>query len=208
MKKIEYVALLIIFISASFLFYFTTDGFTAFTIEQQRIQDLKEQKPKIHNVQVTDHLGESYQFSDFNKQYKLITFIYTSCSTACPQMETNMQRVYDQMDMTKHKDELIFMSITFDRERDTVDVLNKYATYFDADGTTWKMLRTKSEDGLQQLLDQYGVTVIPDGDADFQHNTSFYLIAPDGTLEEVLNFKDVEGTVDTLEAVLRKGGTS
>ena len=36
----------------------------------------------------------------------------------------------------------------------------------------------------------YGVTVIPEGDADYQHNTSFYILNPEGRLIEVLDYKD------------------
>ncbi|WP_411843644.1 SCO family protein [Salinicoccus sp. HZC-1] len=188
------------------LFYVTTNGFTAFTLEAQRIQDLKSAPPEFPNIEVVDNNGRSYDFDTFRGKHIFMTFIYTSCATACPEMEANMKRVYENIDAEQYKEDLVFLSMSFDTERDTVEVLDRYAGYFDADGETWRMLRVPALGDLEDILKTYGVTVIPEGDADFQHNTSFYLIEPDGRLGEVLDYRDVEAASDVLVRRMEGGG--
>lgn len=175
-----------------------TDGYTTFTIEGKRINTLKEAPPEIPNITVQDNKDRTYHFEEFEGKYMFMTFIYTNCSTVCPQMEVNMQEVFETLDMEKYKDDLVFLSISFDTERDTVEVLDRYAQYFNVDGDNWRMLRVPDDDDLEGLLDLYGVTVIPEGSSDFQHNTSFYLIKPDGQLLDVLDFREPQEAVQAI----------
>ena len=66
------------------------------------------------------------------------------------------------------------------------------------------MLRVPDDKELEKLLSVYGVTVIPEGDADYQHNTSFYILNPEGRLIEVLDYKDPETAAEILEKYLRE----
>lgn len=207
MKKDLIISGIIGFLGIILLFV-TTNGFTAFTLEQQRLQDLKAQPPAFPDVEVVDQSGDVYNFDAFQGKHVFMTFIYTSCSTACPEMTSNMKHVYDLMDAQYFEDDVVFLSISFDTERDTVEVLERYAGYFNADGETWKMLRVPDDEELNELLSAYGVTVIPEGDADYQHNTSFYVLKPDGQLGEVLDFKDVDGAAARLIEVIEEGAAS
>ena len=186
------------------LLFFTTNGFTAFTMEQQRVQDLQAQPPEFPDVEVVDQTGESYNFREFENKHVLMTFIYTSCAAACPEMSTNMKHVFELTEDKYFEDDLVFLSISFDTKRDTVEVLGRYAEYFNADAESWKMLRVPDDKELEKLLSVYGVTVIPEGDTDYQHNTSFYILNPEGRLIEVLDYKDPETAADILEKYLRE----
>lgn len=191
------------------LLFFTTNGFTAFTLEQQRLQDLQAQPPEFPDIEVVDHAGETFNFNDLEGRYIFMTFIYTSCASACPEMSSNMKVVYEKIDDKYFEENLLFLSVSFDTKRDTVEVLNRYAEYFKADAKSWKMLRVPDDEELETLLGTYGVTVIPEDDADFQHNTSFYILSPDGRLTEVLDFKEPDAASDILTKLLEEQeGTS
>ena len=201
MKKDFVISGVILFLGGLLLFL-STNGFTAFTMEAQRLQDLKDRPPEFPNIEVVDNKGREYDFDEFEGKHMLMTFIYTSCATACPEMSSNMKYVYDMIDPALYEDDLVFLSVSFDTERDTVEVLDRYAGYFEADGESWRMLRVPDEDDLEDILDMYGVTVIPEGDTDYQHNTSFYLIEPDGRLGEVLDYREIDHAAETIvEAV-------
>lgn len=204
MKK-DIISIIVILLLGGLLFYISTDGFRIYTIEAERIESLKSEKPEFPDVDVVDNTGRAYPFDEFQGKYILMTFIYTSCETACPMMEANMKAVYDTFDASAYGDDLVFLSTSFDTERDTVEVLDRYADYFDADGETWRMLRVPEARDLDAVLDTYGVTVIPEGDADYQHNTSFYLIGPDGSLVEVLDYRDIDGAVQALDRHVGEG---
>lgn len=205
MKKELIISGVILFLGG-LLIFFSTSGFSAFTIEQERLNELKEQPPEFPNIEVVDNKGRAYNFDEFEGKHMLMTFIYTSCATACPEMSSNMKYVYDMIDAGQYQDDLVFLSISFDTERDTAEVLDRYAGYFDADGETWRMLRVPDEDDLAGILEMYGVTVIPEGDTDYQHNTSFYLIEPDGRLGEVLDYRDVDHAAETVVRAVEAGG--
>lgn len=186
------------------LLFFTTNGFTSFTMEQQRLQDLQAQPPEFPDIEVVDHKGETFNFNDFEGRHIFMTFIYTSCASACPEMSSNMKIVYEKTDELYFEEDLIFLSVSFDTKRDTVEVLNRYAEYFNADAESWKMLRVPDDRELETLLSTYGVTVIPEDDADFQHNTSFYILGPDGRLAEVLDYKEPDDAADALTKLLEE----
>lgn len=65
------------------------------------------------------------------------------------------------------------------------------------------MVTPTSDKDLKKILDTYGVIVIPDGDNNFQHNTSFYLIKPDGKLHSVMKFQDIDSTTETVQQALK-----
>lgn len=204
MKK-EWLYRTILIIFGLLFLMLATDGYTTFTIEGKRLNELREAPPQIPNITVQDNQDRTYHFDEFEGKYMFMTFIYTNCSTVCPQMEVNMQEVFETLDMEKYKDDLVFLSISFDTERDTVEVLNRYADYFNVDGEYWRMLRVPDDEDLETLLDMYGVTVIPEGDADFQHNTSFYLIKPDGQLLDALSYREPQEAVQTIVETIEAG---
>src|SRR5690625_6783544 len=76
----------VILVLGGLLLFFSTSGFTAFTMEAQRLQDLKAQPPEFPNIEVVDNKGREYNFDEFEGKHMLMTFIYTSCATACPEM--------------------------------------------------------------------------------------------------------------------------
>lgn len=204
MKK-EWLYRIVLIVFGLLFLMFATDGYTTFTIEGKRLNELREAPPQIPNITVQDNKDREYHFDEFEGKYMFMTFIYTNCSTACPQMEASMQEVYETIDMDKYEDDLVFLSISFDTERDTVEVLDRYASYFNVDGDNWRMLRVPDDEDLQNLLDMYGVTVIPEGSSDFQHNTSFYLIKPDGQLLDTLNYREPQEAVQILQDTIEVG---
>jgi protein SCO1 len=82
------------------LFYIGTDGFRAFTAETARVNQLMEDRPRFPDVTLEDSKGRIYPISEFEGKYVLITFLYTSCTTVCPQLEMNMSQVYDLVPST------------------------------------------------------------------------------------------------------------
>src|SRR5699024_12681010 len=76
-------------------------------------------------------------------KYVFMTFFYTSCSTVCPQLEMNVKEVYNQVPETYLEEDVVFLSVSFDPDRDTPEVLEKYRDYFETDEDEWLMARVK-----------------------------------------------------------------
>ncbi|MEH7385839.1 SCO family protein [Bacillus sp. JJ1521] len=184
------------------LFYTGTDGFQAFTAETARVNQLIEEKPAFPDVTLEDGEGRTYPISEFQDKYVFITFLYTSCTTVCPQLELNMAQVYEQIPQEYIGKDIIFLSISFDPTRDDPATLNKYRTYFGSDGETWRMARITEEAELKNLLDEFGVIVIPDGRGNFTHNSAFYLVDPNGLLMDVMDYREIDEAATKVISIL------
>nr|WP_231689629.1 SCO family protein [Bacillus sp. FJAT-27245] len=187
------------------LFYVGTDGFRAFTAEDARVERLKADKPAFPGVTLEDSMGRTYPFSEFKGKHVFITFLYTSCGTVCPELERNMGEVYTKLPERYLGKEIVFLSISFDPERDTPERLDKYKNMFDSDGETWRMARIADQAELDSLLKEFGVIVIPDGEGNFAHNSAFYLVDPEGNLADVMDYKLTDEAARKVLGILGKG---
>src|SRR4051812_38411621 len=89
------IAIFLVLLFGVGLFYIETDGFQAYTAETARVNQLMEDQPKFPDVTLEDSKERKYGISEFKDKYVFITFIYTACTTVCPQLEVNMSKVYD-----------------------------------------------------------------------------------------------------------------
>ncbi|MED4015582.1 SCO family protein [Sutcliffiella cohnii] len=196
------ISLLIVLLFGCILFFIGTDGFTAYTAETARVNQLLKEKPTFPDVILEDSKGREYSFSEFENKYVFITFIYTGCATVCPQLEFNMGQVYKLLPKKYIGEDIVFLSISFDPERDDPATLERYQNAFGADGETWRMARIVDQDELSSLLEKFGVIVIPDGLGNFTHNSAFYLVDKKGKLVEVMDFTEVEAAAEKVESIL------
>lgn len=206
MKRISnnLLSIIIILVFGFLIFFVSTDGFQAFTAETARTKELIEKKPQFPNVTLEDSKEREYSFSEFSGKYVFVTFIYTACTDVCPELELNMAQVYERIPEQYIGEDIVFLSISFDPERDTPETLEKYRSYFNSDGETWRMARIPDESELKNLLDEFGVVVIPDDSGNFTHNSAFYLVDPQGTLVEVMDYKKIEEAANKVTAILEK----
>ncbi|KXH87069.1 SCO family protein [Sporosarcina sp. HYO08] len=192
-KKRHTIAVIVVLLFGFALFYIGTDGFTAYTAETARVNKLMAEKPQFPNVTFEDSNKRQYSMDEFAGKYVLATFIYTSCTTVCIDLEMNMSEVYDLLPKQMIGKDIQFLSISFDPEKDDPETLDTYKTMFpNADGDQWRMTRIQDPNELKQLLDEFGVIVIPDEYGNYAHNSAFYLIDPEGTLIEVMDYTKIE----------------
>lgn len=193
---------LLILLFGVVLFYIGTDGFQAYTAETARVNQLMEDKPQFPDVTLEDNKARKYTFSEFEGKYVFITFLYTACGTVCPELEMNMFEVYDRLPKEYIGKDIQFLSISFDPDRDDPETLDSYRKMFKSDGETWRMARITNKDELNELLDRFGVTVIPDNNGNFAHNSAFYLVNPQGRLIDVMDYKRIEEAAEQVTSIL------
>lgn len=114
------------------------------------------------------------ELASFRGKVVAITFIYTFCPDICPTLTDKMARVQDALGGAFGKD-VAFISITFDPERDTPEVLKDYAKAFDADPVGWFFL-TGNVEAIRKVVAQYGVITFPGPDGAVDHNLMTTLI--------------------------------
>ncbi len=186
------------------LFFTGTEGFSSFTAETARVNQLMKENPQFPDIKIEDSKGRNYTISEFEGKHVLITFFYTSCMTVCIELELNMGKVYELIPKEYIGDGLIFLSLSFDPTRDDPEKLDQYKDHFNSDGETWRMARIPNQQELDLLLKNFGVIVIPDNDGNFAHNSAFYLLDKEGKLIEVMDYTQVEEAAIKIERILDK----
>lgn len=200
----QVIAIILVLVFGFGLFFIGTDGFRAFTAETARTNKLIENQPVLPELTLEDSKNRTYSFDEFEGKYMVMTFIYTSCATVCRQLETNLAEIFEAIPEEYFEEDLAFLSLSFDPERDTPEILDRYRTYFGSDGDKWRMARIPDETEMKALLDDFGVIVIPDGEGDFAHNVAFYIVDREGTLIDVIDFQDIEGATEKVLHLLEE----
>ncbi|MGM8366099.1 SCO family protein [Virgibacillus sp. W0181] len=203
-NKHNFISIMVVLLFGVILFFVGTDGFQAFTEETARTNRLMEEQPKFPEVMLEDSKERVYSFSEFEDKYVMITFVYTACSSVCPQLEMNLAEVYNAIPSKYIGEDIVFLSISFDPERDDPTALAKYQTFFGSDGETWRMARITDQNELDALLDEFGVIVIPEDDGEFTHNSAFYLANRDGYLTEVMDYTKTEEAAAKVTSILEE----
>lgn len=98
------------------------------------------------NVELVTQDGEKVRFYDdlVRDKHVVVDFIFTHCTKQCGLMTASLARVQRALGDRVGKD-IFFYSITLDPERDTPEVLKRYARAFKA-GPGWKFLTGRAED--------------------------------------------------------------
>lgn len=131
-----------------------------------------------------DENGNPIRFSDETGKIRLITFLFTSCTTTCPATTFQMTKVQNAlMEEGKWGDDFHFYTVTFDPERDTGEVLKEYAKKWEMDTNHWSLVRGTEEE-TRTVAQQFGVFV-QEVDEDFIHSDLAFLIDKNGYIRKL-----------------------
>ena len=115
----------------------------------------------------------------------LMSFIYTRCSvpSMCPLTTRNVARVQELL-TEEERASVRLVSVTFDPEYDTEEVLRAYAKAYGADLSLWEFWRGTEAD-TETLMSTFNVWAKRAG-GEYAHNMRSVIVAPDGSLSTVL----------------------
>jgi protein SCO1/2 len=147
-------------------------------------QHAKQQRlPKIApapGFALTSQNGMPVALADFRGKVVAVTFIYTSCMDTCPVLTALMAYVQDKLGPDFGK-RIAFVSITVDPERDTPEVLKRYAETFGADLNGWEFL-TGDPAAIQDVVLRYGAFAAKNADGQVDHTFLTSIVDRSGTL--------------------------
>lgn len=132
----------------------------------------------------------------------MVEFVYTTCPSICQSAGADMARLRDRLAGAGLADRVRLVSLSFDPETDTPELLADYGARHGADGRLWTVARPDPAD-LPALLAAYGVRVIPDGWGGWTHNAALHVVGPDGRLRAILDIDDLDGAEAAIRAALR-----
>ena len=145
--------------------------------------------PSVHpllNYPFTNELGQAVRLNDFRGQALAITFFYTRCPLPdyCQRLSKNFQATQEKMAaLTNCPSNWHLLSVSFDTEFDTPQMLLAYAGSYHADPKRWSFL-TGPADKIGELARQAGLDYQLEGGV-FSHDLRTLIIDAAGHLQMV-----------------------
>ncbi|MFD0695611.1 SCO family protein [Paenibacillus sp. GCM10027628] len=149
--------------------------------------------------------GQNVSLSESNSKVRLVEFFFASCPDICPATTSNMVLMQNNLKEKKvFGSKVQFISITFDPQRDTPEVLQRYAKMLGVDkGAGWQMLRGTEEKSLQ-IANDFGLMVVKQKDGQFAHSIrSLFLIDQEGFIRKVFDMGENMDNVAIEKAIVQ-----
>jgi len=129
---------------------------------------------------LTNQDGKRLALKEVRGKVLAITFIFASCADTCPLLTAKMAGIQNRLG-ADFGAKVFFVSITVDPERDTPEVLKRYADAHKANPAGWAFL-TGTQSEIREVAKRYGIFYkkTPRGDVDHTFLTS--LVDHNGTL--------------------------
>jgi len=106
----------------------------------------------LPDFSLTERSGQAFGLNDLRGKIWVADFIFTNCAGTCPIMTTAMTEI-QQMALAEKLDAVKLVSITVDPERDTPEVLQRFADGYGALTGRWYFL-TGDGAAIQQLANK------------------------------------------------------
>jgi protein SCO1 len=104
---------------------------------------------------LTQQDGKRLALKDLRGKVLAITFIFASCTDTCPLLTAKMAGLRDRLG-PDFGSKVYFLSITVDPERDTTEVLKRYAEAYKANLAGWAFL-TGTPAEVRDVAKRYGI---------------------------------------------------
>ena len=135
--------------------------------------------PAFEGISLVDQDGAALSGSSVSNRPLLVSFMFTSCPTVCPEQTEALAQVRDALP-PEVRESVRFVSVSVDPENDTPGALKQFALAHHADDEGWSFVR--SDVAGTQLLTTRLAALDPAGSAPSAHNTSLYLFDRGGRL--------------------------
>ncbi len=149
--------------------------------------------------------GRRLSLNELRGKVVVVTFIYASCADACPLLTAKMATLQDDL-AVDFGPKVFFVSITVDPERDTPEVLTRYAQAHGANPAGWAFL-TGTPDEIRAVARQYGIYYKKQAAGDVDHTFLTSLVDQSGTLRvQYLGVRfDPDELLHDLQSLLTEG---
>jgi protein SCO1/2 len=159
----------------------------------------------VPDAALVDQTNRRRALADWRGTYTVVTFIYTRCPLPnfCPLMNQNFRTLQGELAQdARLRGHVKLVSISFDPEHDTPEVLAALSQRLAADPAVWTFL-TGDRMVTDRVAARFGVGVIrpTDDPTQITHNLRTALIGPDGRVAHFYSGND--WTPNTILADLR-----
>jgi protein SCO1/2 len=175
---------------------------------------------------LVDQEGKSFDLDQTRGSVVVLSPIYTHCPDVCLLTTANMKQIYDRISQLGLENQVFFVSVSIDPQRDHPDVLYRFAKSFKVDFGHWVFL-TGSQEQIDSLAQTLGVYVervyyidktpipetaltIPVENIPYlvNHTDRIFLIDREGNVRALPpgSRADVDETVGLIKALVKEAG--
>ena len=157
---------------------------------------------------LVDPVGRSVSLADYTGRVVLLSFVYTTCRSACPLVTQRMAVLQRRLrEAGLFGSRVGFVSITVDPDRDGAATLARYAKAFGADPRGWTFLRDRP-DALRPVLAAWDEWTRPLPGGEIDHPARLYLIDGAGRIREIYSLAlfDERQALRDIRALLGRPG--
>jgi protein SCO1/2 len=104
---------------------------------------------------LTKQDGKRLSLNELRGKVLAITFIFASCADTCPVLTAKMAGLQNRLG-ADFGPKVFFVSVTVDPERDSPEVLNRYAEGYKANPAGWAFL-TGTQAEIRDVAKRYGI---------------------------------------------------
>ena len=132
----------------------------------------------VPQFSLVERSGKATTLADLRGSIWIADFIYTTCQDTCPMQTAEMAQLQEQW---KDRSGLKLVSFSVDPEKDTTEVLSRYANRYKADAQRWLFL-TGAKEEISRLVQEgfrlSAVALSSDSNKDsvIMHSPRFVLI--------------------------------
>ncbi|WP_188454559.1 SCO family protein [Virgibacillus oceani] len=156
---------------------------------------------EVKDFSFTNQNGETVSKSELDGKFWIADFIYTSCTTECPPMTYNMQKLQQQLKEAGLHD-VQLMSFSVDPEIDKPAKLKDYGESRGIDFSNWNFLTGYDMDTIKEFsIKSFKTPLEKTDEGDFMHGINFFLVSPEGNAIEQYNGMERENMKKIIEDI-------
>lgn len=164
-----------------------------------------------HQFNLVDQNNSPREFPEMIKgKIGVVGYIFTNCPDICPITTNNMRLIQEKLKKEKINDKVEFVSVSFDPEADTPEVLKKFADIRDLDLNNWTFL-TGEKTITDSLIHEVGIVAVV-GDSSvtkegekiyyYVHTDRISLVDEEGNIRK--NYLGSRANIDEVVADIKK----
>lgn len=199
-----FLATVFIAITGSLILWVSTDRGRAFTVEEARRLDVRENPRFVPEWHLQNQDLETVTIQDWRGSFLVVDFIYTSCPSVCLILSGGLKSLQKDFSSELEKNNLRLLSISFDPEKDTPQRLKEHLSHFSANFKYWIAARPVSSSQKEAILDFFKVIVIPDEYGGYTHSAGYHVIDPQGRLVAIFGVEQLNELKEYLTQVVNK----
>lgn len=127
---------------------------------------------------LTDQGGRKFVLGEQRGKPMIVSMFYTSCQFVCPMLVDGIRATQAKLSDAE-RGRMNVLMVTFDPQKDTVEVLKKTAQERELDSSSWTLARTDANN-VRRLAAVLGIQYKAIGNGDYNHSTALILLDGDG----------------------------